>query len=1313
MAVPVAEGLQGTYKVESPNGPDAAVGLRVLTRPIHPGRRSEHPPAMKPAPRFPTPHARLLSNGRYHVFLSAAGSGQSRRHGHVVNRWSGDPVEDGQGQFLYFRDPAGGATWSAGMQPLKMPAAAYESSDVPGIFSIVHECEGFRARLDVAVSPADDLEVRRLHLRNLSGRPRRIEVTSFLEAVLTSQGADLGHPAFSKLFVQTSCDAANSLLLAERRARGADERWPCLFHALAGATASEWETDRLRFIGRGHDLSDPRAMEGGRLSGSVGNVLDPCLSLRVVLEFAIGEERELGFVTGIAETREAAAEMAGRHRSVADLDRVLHDAGKAERALHEQLGIDPADAARFQSLAAAMSYGCRSLVPADLKIPPDADANAFFGSHRIPRDRPQLVGFGPWDGGLIRDLVKARDYWNHKGFFTNLIVLATSAAKAPEGLDDRVFTLPAAALSDADRALLFASAAAVVKDRFPEPAGNHAPGAPPELKRILHEASPARAEEPLRFFNGYGGFSADGREYVIRLPQGGKRPPMPWINVIANEAAGFLVGESGAGCTWARNSQANRLTPWSNDPAGDPHGEALYLRDEKTGAVWSPLPGPVPGSCDYEVRHGFGATRFVSSCHGIDQEVTMFVPRVDPVKITHLRLRNHSQVAKHLRFASYQRLVLGSLPAQPSLIVTREESDGSLRALNPAAGDFLGGVVFGATTLGGAEVEQRTFTCDRLAFLGRHGTPRNPAGLRPGVELGGEHGAGLDPCFAESRTFTLEPGAEVEIVVLLGEAMGEAEAARLVARYREPASALQALAEARDFWRELLGTLQVESPSPRLDLMVNGWLAYQTLCCRMWARSAFYQSSGAFGYRDQLQDSGSLLPLDPSIARRQILLHARHQFVEGDVLHWWHPEPVERGLRTRFSDDLLWLPLVTADYLRATGDHALLDERAPYLRAPLLADGQDEHYLTPEPAGEDGSLYDHCCRAIDRSLATGAHGLPLMGTGDWNDGMSRVGREGKGESVWMGFFLYRILGRFIPLCESRGDDGRAAKYEEHRTKLHAALNEGGWDGGWYRRAYYDNGAPLGSKDSDECKIDALAQAWAVLSKAAPPERAELALAAMSRELISEEQGLIRLLTPPFVDTANDPGYIKGYVAGVRENGGQYSHAACWAVQALAEQGDRNRALRLWEMLTPVSHALTPKAAELYKVEPYAVAADIYGAEPHIGRGGWTWYTGSSGWMYRVAIESILGLRVEDGGTLVIQPCIPDAWPSFVLNGALPDGSASYRVTVENPGGIAQRVRSAELDGRALPIADGVARIALPRDGGEHRVRVVLGGPAAS
>jgi cyclic beta-1,2-glucan synthetase len=924
----------------------------------------------------------------------------------------------------------------------------------------------------------------------------------------------------------------------------------------------------------------------------------------------------------------------------------------------------------------------------------------------------QIVACEGWEQPSTLEVLKARSYWSARGLFTNLIVLSNSPTNAPGELDDRVFTIDATRLKESERALLLGSASLVVQDRLPEFNAAASPVPPPQLIQPEEKRPTSQTDgEPLQFFNGYGGFGAGGTEYVILLRRIGgscKRPPLPWINVVANENAGFLVSESGACCTWARNSQANRLTPWSNEPVIDPHGEALYLRDEITGEVWSPLPGPVQGPCDYEVRHGYGYTRFVSTCQELRQDVTVFVPRSDAVKIIRARLKNESSAAKKISFTSYQRLVLGSLPEQPSMIVTRLASDGSLRAMNPAAGDFCGGIAFNSVTVSGAPVVAGGFSCDRLAFLGRHGSPANPRGLCPGATLDGAVGAGLDPCFAQQRIFELPPDETVECIVLLGEGINEQDVSSLVARYSDPARVDAALGEVHDYWKTLLGGIQIDTPSPVLNLMVNGWLAYQTLSCRMWARSAFYQSSGAYGYRDQLQDSGSLLPLDPAFARAQIQLHAGHQFVEGDVLHWWHPEPIERGLRTRFSDDLLWLPFNMADYLNTTGDFAFLDARAPFLKAPLLAGGQDEIYLAPESAHAEADLYDHCCRAIDRSLATGSHGLPLMGTGDWNDGMNRVGREGRGESVWVGFFLFQILGEFIPLCERRKDDARARRYSEHRTRLKAALNEGGWDGEWYRRAYYDNGEPLGSRENDECRIDALAQAWAILSNAAPSDRADCAVQAMLRELISEREGLIRLLTPPFVKTLNDPGYIKGYVAGVRENGGQYTHAACWVVKALAVHGENNRALRLLEMLAPISHSLTPEAADHYKVEPFVVAADIYGVPPHVGRGGWTWYTGSSGWMYRVAVESILGLRMQGGVSLHLCPCVPDAWPSFNVVWRKPGANETYDITVMNPSLCARRIVSADIDGEPISVADGKLTIPFRSDDSYHRVQVRMG-----
>ncbi len=819
-------------------------------------------------------------------------------------------------------------------------------------------------------------------------------------------------------------------------------------------------------------------------------------------------------------------------------------------------------------------------------------------------------------------------------------------------------------------------------------------------------AAPPPAAAALIFDNGIGGFAGDGREYVIRLVPG-ERPPLPWTHVVANEGFGFIVSESGATTTWSGNSRENRLTPWYNDPVSDPHGEALYLRDEEALTFWSPTPGPVAAQAVCEVRYGFGWCRISQTSAGLEQEVRQFVPRGDPLKVTRIRLVNRTDRARRLSLFSYARLVLGGLPATTAGTIETlvDPRSGALLARNPARDEmFAGALAFAAAVVpAGARVHH---SADRTGFIGRNGSPARPAALAAATVLDGRTGRDLEPCFALQVALELAPGASAEVAFLLGEG-ADAEAARaLLERYASLAAIDQAFEEVARFWNELTAELQLRTPAPAIDLMFNGWLVYQTLCCRLWARSAFYQSGGAFGFRDQLQDAAALVHLRPELTRAQILLHASHQFVEGDVLHWWHP-PQSRGIRTRFSDDLLWLPLITEHYVARTGDRAILDEEVRFLRARQLEEGEDEAFLLPEDAGERASLYEHCCRALDRSLTKGAHGLPLMGTGDWNDGMNRVGRLGRGESVWLGFFLHLILERFAPLCRARGDGERVAAYEAHRRHLEHALNDGGWDGAWYRRAYYDDGTPLGSAAGDECRIDALVQAWAVISGVAPPERARQSLDAMERWLVDEEQRLIRLLTPPFDRTAHDPGYIKGYVPGVRENGGQYTHAALWAVQALAEAGRSERAARLLEMLSPASHARSAAEVATYKVEPYVVAADVYGADPHVGRGGWTWYTGSAGWMFRVILESLLGFRLEGGATLVLQPRLPAAWPEVELRWRLPDGLTSYAVVITKRGDGTAGLVAATLDGAPLEVSEGAARVPLGRDGHPHELRLEI------
>ena len=813
----------------------------------------------------------------------------------------------------------------------------------------------------------------------------------------------------------------------------------------------------------------------------------------------------------------------------------------------------------------------------------------------------------------------------------------------------------------------------------PEWLGEHLP--------TLSDVAPAECERTH-----FGSFSKDGTTFDMQVGGDLEPTPLPWINVVANEQCGFLVSEMGAGYTWAANSRENRLTPWSNDPVGDPFAEALYLRDEKDGAWWSLLPGPAPAGPVYEVAHGWGYSQFALHAHGLQQTTTLFVPRSDPVKIARIRLTNTGKKPRRLSLFSYAQLVLGGLPAQERSAVATSLADGVIYARNEQRGEFAARVAFASARQHGAATLAATGS--RAAFMGREGSLANPAAMHES-QLGAEFGAGLDPCAALQLSLDLEPEATFDCAFLLGEAADESAAHACLARYATLETIDAAFDEVTAWWHERLTRLQLRSPVPALDLMFNGWLAYQNLACRMWGRSAFYQSGGAFGFRDQLQDSSALVYLDPALTRAQILLHARHQFEDGDVLHWWHP-PTSKGIRTRFSDDLLWLPQVTQFYIARTGDTAILDEEIGFVTADQLEEGEDERFVWPRFTEVQATLYEHCCRALDRSLTSGAHGLPLMGVGDWNDGMNRVGREGRGESVWLGFFLFDILSDWIPICEARGERARARRYRAYRRDLHGALNDAGWDGGWYRRAYYDNGAPLGSAQSDECRIDALAQAWAVISRAAPEKRAAQALAAMREQLVDEAAGIIRLLTPAFDHTPNDPGYIKGYVPGVRENGGQYTHAALWAVRALAEHGEHEVAARLLEMISPVTRGMNTGT---YQGEPYVIAADVYGEPPHTGRAGWTWYTGSAGWMYRVLLESIVGFELVGGHEVRLRPCLPASWPGYTLRYRFSDGTV-YNFEIER-----SDQRSSSSVGE---VVDGAIVIPLQLDGGEHTIRVRAG-----
>jgi cyclic beta-1,2-glucan synthetase len=1274
----------------------------------------------------PVPHARFLSNGSYTAVVTSAGTGFSTLEGVALTTFEGDRTSDRDGLFVYVRDLDSDTVVSIGHQPLRRRADVYEAAFFPGRLRIARTEGDLETSVEICVPPGRNLELRHIVLRNRSSWPRRLEVTTYAEVALAPLAAHAAHPAFSKLFVQTALVARRRVLLATRRPRSREEPRLWLAHALVGGGALEHETDRARFLGRGRAAENPRGLRSP-LGATVGSVLDPVLVLRRRLVVPPRRSRVLLALLAAADDHDAAVSLVSGWSAGKAVVEAFAAAAQRESELRRRLGLDDRTAEALQELAGQILYRAPAL-----RAQPEFRSldGAAIAREELRELAPQP---GLWRVAIevrsapSRRLLQGLAYWAALGFRPDVVLVsaepaATEAvlreARRELDLPQSLRVLSEAELSPDRRWAIRNSADLFAREDLPRPpAGDRrlplgppislAVGAPESEEKNPPEES--REAEPLLWFNGWGGFAPGAREYVIRLDPGRERPPMPWSNVVANEEFGFLVSESGAGFTWSRNSRQNRLTPWSNDPVSDPHGEALYLRDEETGRKWSPLPGPCPSEAPVEVRHGFGESRWHSTAFGIEQDVCTWVPRRDSVRVIEVRLGNRDGRPRVLSLFFYARLVLGVSPAETAPLVTTEydRETGAILARRLLPDEFATGTAFAAAI---AEGRPKHFTADRTTFLGRMGSERSPAALEPGAELDGRVGPGLDPCAAFSVEIRLAPGETVECAFLLGEGENRAAALELVGRYRDEGTRRAARDEVRRFWNETLSAVEVETPAPAIDVLLNGWLLYQCLSCRLWGRSAFYQSGGAFGFRDQLQDAAGLVYSRPDLVRRQLLLHAAHQFVEGDVLHWWHP-PADLGTRTRFSDDLLWLPYVTTFYVETTGDRSVLDESVPFIAARPLAPGEDEAYVRPEPSGERGSLYEHCCRAIDRSLRTGPHGLPLMGTGDWNDGMNRVGREGRGESVWLAFFLFELLGRFADLAESRGDRDRAQRYREHRERLQEAIEREAWDGEWYCRAWYDDGTPLGSSKSDECRIDALAQAWAVLSKAAAPERAVRALEAVERWLVSEEDRVIRLLAPPFDRTPHDPGYIKGYVPGIRENGGQYTHAALWVVRAAAELGWRDRAARWLEMLSPLAHAASPARVAVYRVEPYAVAADVYAEHPHVGRGGWTWYTGSAAWMYRVALESILGFSLEAGRWIRIAPRIPDGWPGYRLRYRHGDGT-EYEISVENPNGQAEAVASAELDHSPLPVDRDAARIALRGDGMPHRVRVVLG-PASA
>lgn len=1236
----------------------------------------------------PNPRTHLLSNGSYHLMLSSAGGGYSRCQQLDVARWRSDTTCDAWGQFIYLRDKDTDDLWSATYQPTCVVPDKYEvifSIDKVDFHRLQNDVETL---LEVAISPENNTEVRQLRITNHSDRPRTIELTSYAEISLARPAADLAHPAFQKLFLETEYIAEESAILVRRRPRDSEQPADWAVHVLAAPTDNanqsallgytvsdiQYETSRQAFLGRRCSARNPQALDGRTLAGETGAVLDPIFSLRCTVRMDPGASATVAWSTGMAQNRTEALALADQYHEPRNVHRVFELAWAFAQVELRHQHLTPEQVHIFQKLASYLLYPHRSMRGDMQVIAKSRLGQSGLWRHGISGDLPVLLVHvtDPEQIGLVRELALAQRFWKERGFVTDLVIVNDYPGSYYDALQDQiigllrdifhspdhpgVYLLRGAQLAGDDLALLEAVAACALHGELGTIAQQIEAAQARAQQLATSYVSPTRVRstsqpvhlndteqiEHLEFWNGTGGFAEDGREYHIRLDKD-HLPPMPWSHVVANERFGFLATESGGGYSWFENSRENKLTTWSNDPVSDSPSEVLYLLDEQSGSLHFPMTvsrfeASDPGQRAWSL-YGAGFAKFQKQDQSFETETLLAIAKQDPVKFIRVRVKNRSGVTKTIVVSYFAETVLGVTREQSHWHLQTEFDDStqSILVRNPYHPEFANQLVF-VRAMG----ETFSYTADRAEFLGRNGNWEQAAGASS-VGLSRRTGIGWDPCAAVQVRAELSAGETREFVFLLGAGRDERESQELIERYSSLAAVDEAIQQNCEQWQQMLSKIQVHTPNRGLDLLANNWLIYQVLCCRVWGRSAFYQAGGAYGFRDQLQDCMAVVYCRPDVVRTHILRAASRQFRQGDVQHWWHP-PLGKGTRTRFSDDLLWLPYVVCHYLQVTGDLSILDEMVTFLESPELQEGEMERYEQPRISEESATLYEHCLRAIDRGRRLGSHGLPLMGCGDWNDGMNKVGEGGKGESVWVGWFLLVLLDSFIPLVQQRGDESRANELQEFSDRLRDAIESQAWDGQWYRRAYFDDGQPLGSQQNDECQIDSLTQSWSVFANG-QPDRVRSAMQAVMSRLVRKDVGLILLFTPPFDQGETDPGYIKGYLPGIRENGGQYTHAATWVVQALAELGDAQAAHDLLNMINPVYHATNASEVDRYQTEPYVVAADVYGVHPHEGRGGWTWYTGSAAWLYRVMIENLLGLKIQSG-VARIEPCVPQDWTEF-------------------------------------------------------------------
>ncbi|MGC4101978.1 GH36-type glycosyl hydrolase domain-containing protein [Ferruginibacter sp.] len=1277
-------------------------------------------------PHTPIPEVQLLSNGRYHVMVTNSGGGYTKWKNIAVTRWREDATCDNWGTFCYIRDLDSDVYWSAAFQPSLQQGSNYEAVFLQGRAEFRRSDLALETHTEIVVSPEDDIELRRIHITNRSRKRRTIEITSYAEVVLVPPLAEEMHPAFSNLFVETTIDEKHHAIICTRRPRAAEEQVPWMFHLMkvndVEVKSLSYETDRSKFIGRGHTIHKPKVMSGDApLPGNQGAVLDPIVAMRYCIVIEPHASATIDVIMGIAETKDQCNILVDKYQDQHLTNRVLELAWTHSQVILRQINATEHDAQLYARLAGSIIFANDSLRTDHTVMIKNQRGQSGLWGYSISGDLP-IVLLQVEDSAnieLVKQLIQAHTYWRMKGLMVDLVIWNEDHGGYRQALQNQILSLlvPGTAadvkdqpggifirssdqISNEDRILFQTVARVVISDRL---------GTLEEqltrrnkLKTTIPYFSPSKfypsiyttVDIPtgLQFFNGTGGFSGDGKEYVITTtPE--QSTPAPWSNVLANPDFGSIITESGQSYTWIDNAHEFRLTPWSNDPVTDLKGEAFYLRDEESGKFWSPAPLPCRGTSPYITRHGFGYSIFEHSEDGISSNMTIYTDIESPVKFIVIKLLNTSQRLRKLSVTGYVEWILGDLKARTQMHVVTDLDirSGAILASNAYNTEFDNRVAFFD-----ADDVNKTITADRTEFIGRNGTVANPDGLNR-ARLSGRTGAGLDPCAAIQIAVELAEDQEKQVVFRLGAGKNIHDTLNIIRRFEGSAAAGEALQRVQDFWQKALSAVQVATPDPSINILMNGWLNYQTLASRIWARSGFYQSGGAFGYRDQLQDVLSLIHSQPSLVKEQIILCASRQFKEGDVQHWWHP-PMGRGVRTTCSDDFLWLPYVTSRYVVATGDHSILDIPVNFLEGRLLNAGEESYYDLPIRSDKQATVYEHCVRAIEHGLDFGEHGLPLIGSGDWNDGMDKVGHHGKGESVWLAFFLYDIIMKFIDIATLKNDQFFIGKCREAATTLRSNIQTHAWDGEWYRRAYFDDGTPLGSKENEECKIDSIAQSWSVISGAGTPEYQAMAMNAAEKYLVKKEDGILQLFDPPFNRSAVYPGYIKGYVPGVRENGGQYTHAAVWLIMAYAIMGDNRRTWELLQIVNPLNHGRDAASIDKYKTEPYVIAADVYAEPLHKGQGGWTWYTGSAGWMYQLLCESFIGLQ-RRGERLYFAPCVPKEWDTLKVQ-------YRYISTLYNIELLLNQDNNTHIVVNGHDIGDDF--ITLVDDGFTHEVKVTVG-----